>query len=186
MSPGLAFNKFIEQLKPTRRSRAQWRPCGDRRALAGSARKTRLKVVLCISLMRQSSAGSLTKQTWVTARGTRRPLPVVLRSKARWTNAKTCRGAGALQLCARGARPLRRRTRMVWRRRHASRPPHLHDSRNQHLCTTQHPCPALLCHLTTGLVCRGGGGTPSAHVTSHHVPHQAPAHPNLPVGRPSC
>lgn len=63
MSPGLAFNKFIEQLKPTRRSRAQWRPCGDRRALAGSARKTRLKVVLCISLMPQSSAGSLTKQT---------------------------------------------------------------------------------------------------------------------------
>ena len=59
--------------------------------------------------------------------------------------------------------------------------PHLRDGRNKHLCTTQRPCPALLCHLTTGLGWRGGGGTSSAHVTSHHVPHQTPAHPTFPL-----
>ena len=68
------------------------------------------------------------------------------------------------------------------RRPHAH--PHLRDGRNQHLCTTQHACPALLCHLTTGLGWCGGGGTPSAHGTSRPTPNACTPQPSR--GRPSC
>ena len=66
----------------------------------------------------------------------------------------------------------------------ASARPHLRNSARISISALQHSAPiaiAPLRHLTTGLGWRGGGGTPSAHITSHHT-HRSPPHRS----RPSC